>query len=308
MSDQLRSALVRVPCSTSNLGSGYDTIGLALKRYLEVGFTPDDRGTLVIEREGTLTALTDHGGPDLVATTFETVLAEAGLLPSGVLRLRSDIPIARGLGSSSAALLAGYDLGRAVCGMSRDEKGAFSLALKHEGHGDNAAPCLYGGLRGVTLTASGPVVVDLHLSDAVGFAYAAPAVGLETEAARGALPEHVPHKTATASLGRLVALVRGLAEGRPDLIHAGVNDDLHVPYRLPLIPGAAAAMSAGMDAGAWAVTVSGAGSGLIAMCEPGEAEKVASAMKDSFTSIADDSESVGFSVRPDLLGLQRLEG
>ena len=118
MSDQLRSALVRVPCSTSNLGSGYDTIGLALNRYLEVGFTPDDRGTLVIEREGTLTALTDHGGPDLVATTFETVLAEAGLLPSGVLRLRSDIPIARGLGSSSAALLAGYDLGRAVCGMS----------------------------------------------------------------------------------------------------------------------------------------------------------------------------------------------
>ena len=86
-----------MPCSTSNLGSGYDTIGLALNRYLEVGFTPDDRGTLVIEQEGTLTALTDHGGPDLVATTFETVLAEAGLLRSGVLRLRSDIPIARGL-------------------------------------------------------------------------------------------------------------------------------------------------------------------------------------------------------------------
>ena len=308
MSDQLKSALVRVPCSTSNLGSGYDTIGLALNRYLEVGFTPDDRGALVLQREGTLTTLVDHGGPDLVAAAFEKVLAEAGLIPSGVLRLSSDIPIARGLGSSSAALLAGYDLGRAVCGMPRDDKGAFLLALKHEGHGDNAAPCLYGGLRGVTHAAGGPVVIDLHLSDAVGFAYAAPAAGLKTEAARDALPEHVSHKTAAASLGHLVALVQGLAEGRPDLIRAGVNDNLHVPSRLPLIPGAAAAMSAAMDAGAWAVTISGAGSGLIAMCEPGEAETVASAMRETFATTTEDSEGVGFSVRPDLVGLQRLEG
>jgi len=308
LNGQLRSALIRVPCSTSNLGSGYDTIGLALNRYLEVGFTPDDRGALVLRREGTLTALVDHSSPDLVATTFEKVLAEAGLLPSGVLRLSSDIPIARGLGSSSAALLAGYDLGRAVCGMPQDDKNAFLLALKHEGHGDNAAPCLYGGLKGITHTAGGPVVIDLHLSDAVGFAYAAPAAGLKTAIARNALPEHVPHKTAAASLGHVVALVQGLAEGRPDLIHAGVNDNLHVPYRLPLIPGAAAAMSAGMDSGAWAVTISGAGSGLIAMCEPREAEKVASSMRDAFTAVTEGSEGVGFSVRPDFLGSQRLEG
>jgi len=303
LSHDLSAARIRVPCSTSNLGSGYDTIGLALERYLEVTFTPDDTDGLVLEREGTLAG---ESGPDLVATTFKRLLAREGIEPTGTLRLTSTIPIARGLGSSAAAVLAGFDLALAVCGRPRSDDEAFAAALAHEGHGDNAAPCVFGGLRAVARTSEGTVVIRLHLSEAVGFAYAAPAARLTTEAARKALPKSVPHETAAAMLGRLAALIRGLAEGRPDLIQIGVRDELHVPHRLPMIPSAGAAMGAATESGAWAVTISGAGSGLIAVCEPERADEVAAAMRSVFDAGAGDPECVGFAVRPDYQGLQRL--
>lgn len=303
MSHELNAARIRIPCSTSNLGSGYDTIGLALDRYLEVTFTPDGSGRLTLEREGSLAR---ESGPDLVATTFERELAREGIAPAGVLRLASSIPIARGLGSSAAAVLAGFDLARAVRGRPRADGDAFATALQHEGHGDNAAPCLYGGLRAVAQTPEGTVVVRLPLSEHVGFAYAAPASRLRTEAARKALPQSVPHRTAAAGLGRLAALLRGLADADPELIRIGVRDELHVPYRLPMIPRASVAMQAGREAGAWAVTISGAGSGLIALCEPARAGVVAEAMRAVFDAGTGDPECVGFAVRPDYEGLTRL--
>jgi homoserine kinase len=159
----------------------------------------------------------------------------------------------------------------------------------------------------VARTADGPIVMGLNLSDDVGFAYAAPAAGISTNEARDLLPGHVPHKVAAASLGRFVALIRGLAEGDPDLIRIGVKDELHVPHRLPLIPSALAAMSAGIDAGAWAVTISGAGSGLIAMCNPKDADAVASAMHRVFDAETGDPECVGFAVQPCTVGLQRMD-
>lgn len=299
-------ARVRVPCSTSNLGSGYDTIGLALDRYLDVRFDPDDSGGLAVERSGTLARLDISGEPDLAAWAFEKRVDEAGRRASGTMRLHSDVPVARGLGTSAAALIAGFDLADAACGRERDDDAAFQSAFRREGHGDNVAPCLFGGLQAVVLSPAGPVAMELELSERVGFAYAAPPAGVSTEEARGLLPREVPHEVAAASIGRVVALVRGLAEGDPELIRIGVKDELHVPHRLPLIPGAASAVSAGLDVGAWAVTVSGAGSGLIAMCDPAEADAVAAAMHEVFDAGAGDPECVGFSLRPDMRGLQRL--
>jgi len=116
----------------------------------------------------------------------------------------------------------------------------------------------------------------------------------------------VPHKTAAGALGRVTALVNGLAKADVELIRIGVEDDLHVPHRLPMIPNAPAAMGAGYDAGAWAVTISGAGSGLIAMCEPSDAQGVADAMREMFSAASDHPECVGYVVRPDLAGLRRL--
>ena len=125
----LRAAHVRVPCSTSNLGAGYDTIGLALDRYLDVTFEPGSKDGLVLEREGTLASLSEDDGPDIVATTFQDALKREGVMPHGLLRLTSAIPISRGLGSSSAAVLAGFDLARAVRGEPRADDETFKAAV-----------------------------------------------------------------------------------------------------------------------------------------------------------------------------------
>ncbi len=306
MSQPLSRGAVRVPSSTSNLGSGYDTLGLALRRYLTARFEPDESGELRVLRSGSLASLEEDPSKDLVAVAMSRVLDAEGRTPSGTLTLESDIPVARGLGSSAAAVLAGYDLARQALGLGRDDDGAFATALGQEGHGDNAAPCLFGGLRAVSQTPEGPVVVPLPLSPEIGFAYAAPAGRISTREAREILPARVSHRVAAHALGRLVALVRGLETGDRELLQIGLRDELHVPHRLGLIPGATAAISAGLDAGAWAITVSGAGSGLIAVCDPADATGIGLAMRESFDAGRGDPECVGFPVLPCAVGLTRV--
>lgn len=302
---QLTRAHVRVPCSTSNLGSGFDTIGLALDRYLDAAFTPGDQH-FQVERTGALEALEEPPESDYVVSVFTEVLARADVAPRGRLVVHSDIPVARGLGSSAAALVAGHDLARATLGQPVNQESAFRYACTRETHGDNAAPCALGGLRAVVPGPTGLRPLLLPLSESVGFAYAAPVAGVSTAAARAALPGQLAHAVAVSQLGRLAALIRGLEDGDPALIRIGVEDELHVPHRLPLIPGAVNAMGAGYDAGAWGVTISGSGSGLIALCAPDVAESVASAMREVFDAGAGDDRCVGFALRPDLEGLTRV--
>ena len=304
---QVTEARVRVPGSTSNLGSGFDTVGLALDRYLDATFEPDDSGDLTVERGGTLRRLDQFPGPDLTAETFRVTTEAHGASPSGRLRVHSTIPVIRGFGSSAAALVAGHDLARAALGLAMDRDGSFHAGLAHEGHGDNAGPSTFGGLCAIVPVAgSGVRVLRLRLSPEVGFAYAAPAEPLATAKARAALPPKVDHTVAVATLGRLAGLLEGLAEGDPDLIASGIQDDLHVPYRLPLIRGGEEAMAAGRRAGAWGVTISGGGSGLLAVCPPERAQTVADAMRAVFDGGRSDPECVGFAARPDLEGIRRL--
>ena len=305
MADTLTAARVRVPCSTSNLGSGYDAIGLALNRYLEVTFEPGPPG-LDIFPEGSLARAGYDAADDLVARSFARDLRRMGSEVGGTLRLTSDIPIGKGLGSSAAAILAGSDLALAASGKSRNDALVFEAAYEHEGHGDNAAPCLFGGLRAVLPGATGPLPIELALSPNLGFAYAAPAAAIETKAARDVLPEQVGHDLAARGLARAMALVRGLASADPELIKIGMEDELHVPHRLPMIPGAYNAIDAGYDAGAWAITISGSGSGLIALCDPSDAEGVARAMRQVFSNGTDDPNCPGFAATPDFEGLTRL--
>ena len=301
----LSRASVRVPCSTSNIGSGFDTLGLALDRYLRATFEPGG-SELEVVRTGTLTFLEgDAADRDHVVATFLATLAKENVTPTGKLVLHSEIPVARGLGSSAAALVAGHDLARGALGLPSNPTESFRTACEREGHGDNAAPCALGGLRAVVPGEGRPRTLALELSSEVGFAYAAPAAGISTAAARAALPRHVAHEVAVACLGRLTALLRGLALGDPELIRAGMEDELHVPHRLPLIPGAYNAIGAGYDAGAWAVTISGSGSGLIALCNPDHAPAVAAAMKDVFCTGVDDPNCAGFVLQPDFEGLAR---
>ena len=305
MLERLRAATVRIPCSTSNLGSGYDTFSIALDRYLVASFEPGG-DKLQFVWDGTLADLEVDDSDNLLVGTFTQNLNQRGLIACGVLSATSDIPVSRGLGSSAAAVLAGYDLARSVLNEPRDDEGAFAEAYHHDGHADNAAACLHGGLCAVVPALSKPIIVPLNLSPRVGFAYAAPSVGISTRKVRRLLPSEVGHDVAVRSLGRATALVQGLALGDPELIRIGVEDELHVPYRLPLIASAEEAIGAGYEAGAWAVTISGAGSGVIAMCDPENAEAVSNEMREVFLRGSGDSKCVGFSAVPDYEGLTRL--
>jgi len=274
---------VRVPCSTSNLGAGFDCIGLALERWLTARYLPDDE-PLRIERGGTLASIpTADPDDDLLLRAFRAGLRAHGLEhATGLLRASSDIPIARGLGSSGAAVVAGLVLAAAALGRPLGRAAELARAYEIERHPDNAAPSLYGGLVAVARDGDTLRAMPLPLSDELGFVFAAPDVEVATRAAREALPGEVPHAVASRGLGRVAALVQGFATGDPDLLRIGFDDELHVPYRLPLIPGARQAMNAAQDAGAFAVTISGSGSGLIAVSAHDHTLAVAEAMAGAF--------------------------
>src|SRR5262245_46368116 len=217
-SSELLRARVRVPCSTSNLGAGFDCLGLALSRYIQAEYIPGN-APLSVERRGTAKWLSD--ARDATRTVFLAELQRiSATRPGGLLSVRSDIPLGRGLGSSAAATVAGLLLARAVCGEhDPDRQALLRTATEREGHPDNAAPALLGGLVAVARDAENrPRAFRLPLSRKLGFAFAAPDVEVPTPLARRALPETVPHSIAARALGRVAAVVQGLANADPELL------------------------------------------------------------------------------------------
>lgn len=302
----LHECAVRVPCSTSNLGAGFDCLGLAFNRYIEAAFLPGDT-PLRIRRAGTLAALDIPLADDILATSFLAELRRRGShAAGGTLLVTSAVPVGRGLGSSGAAAVAGIALATAACAGTLDRDDALALAVVAEGHPDNAAPSLFGGLVAVATGVMGvPRAMRLPLSPTIGWAFAAPDATVSTQQARAALPADVTHGAAVRSAARMAALTYGLANADAAAVASGFDDELHVPYRLPLIPGAADAMAAAASAGAWACTISGSGSGLVAACAAGAEAEVAAAMLDAFRSGGHGGDA--FVVAPDAHGVQALE-
>lgn len=298
----MHSCGIRVPCSTSNLGAGFDCIGLAFDRYLDAGYEPG-ASDLRIRRAGTLRDLPADIAGDRLAAAFLAELKRRGVgRVGGTLLATSSIPIARGLGSSAAATVAGIALAAAACGQVLDRDAALAAAVRMEGHPDNAGPALFGGLVAVAPGGHVPRALRLPLSAEIGFVFGAPATGVATDRARAALPKHVPHSAAARNLGRMAALLHGLANADAESLSIGFTDELHVPYRLPLIPLANKALEAALKAGAWAVTLSGSGSGIIAACPRKAEASVRQAVLDAFGGSATGADA--FVVRADMHGVQ----
>jgi homoserine kinase len=270
-----RSVTVRVPATSANLGPGFDCLGLALGLHDEVEVTAGDpaegaRVQVEVHGEGAGAVPTD--GRHLVVRAIHQALdALAEPHPPLALRCTNRIPHGRGLGSSAAAVVAGLLAGRALVtgGVDRlDDDALLSLASEMEGHPDNAAACLLGGLTLAWSDTGGVHAVRLEPRPDLRATVLVPAGALSTETARGLLPATVPHIDAAHAAGRTALLVAALT-GVPGLLLPATEDRLHQQYRASAMPATDALVRALRDAGSAAV-VSGAGPSVLVLAESGE--------------------------------------
>jgi homoserine kinase len=274
------SVRVRVPATTANLGPGFDCMGLALDLWNEAVFSLEGEGLrLYSDGEGRQIPADER---NMIIQAMRFLCDERGLtLPPGlVIRCHNHIPVGSGLGSSAAAVLLGLLGAARLLDSPMDEKEALGLAARMEGHADNAAAALYGGLV-IVASGKGSWLVQRIEIPAVQAAVVLPAFDLPTHLARAVLPGEVTMSDATFNIGRALFVVEALRSGNLDLLNRAMDDRLHMPYRLPLIPGAQAALEAAYQAGASAVTISGAGPSLIAF-SAGDTQKIAGAMVSAF--------------------------
>lgn len=231
---------VRVPASSANLGPGFDALGLALTLYDEVSAEATDEG-LAIEVHGEGTGSVPLDESHLVLRSMEAAFDLLGERPAGLrLVCHNRIPHGRGLGSSSAAIVAGITLARALVtdGMTRlDDRAAFQLAVDIEGHPDNVAAAQFGGLTIAWVDGAAAAVERLDTD--VEVTVFVPSVAVATERARGLLPDTVPHADAAMNAGRAALLIAALTTTNPtgfDRLISATEDRLHQSYRSEAMP------------------------------------------------------------------------
>ncbi len=267
---------VRVPGSTSNLGPGFDTLGLALQLFLTVTAEPAER--LQIDARGEDATTLPLGEQNLVWRAMRAVAEAVGQeLPPQRLLLDSDIPLSRGLGSSGAAIAAGLWVANELTGSRLDRQRLLQLGAKIEGHPENVAASLFGGMTVNCPTAHGVVSLQVPVQQWPEIVVLIPSLEVRTEEARRVLPEMLPYQAAVASVQRLALLLEAFHLGRLEHLRTAMQDELHQPYRKHLVPGFDAIVAAAYQAGADGVCLSGSGSTILAfVCS--DADSVARAM------------------------------
>jgi homoserine kinase len=272
---------VEAPASTANLGPGFDTLAMALDMHLRVTVTPLDYGAehLVVEGEGADEIGLDAGNRFLIG--LERGLQHFGLEPPVMgIQMLNEIPLARGLGSSAAASIAGLLAAEALAGAALGTDTLLRLATEIEGHPDNAAAALMGGLVVVGRSTDGqPRATRFDPPGVLEAALFVPDQPLRTSEMRAALPESVSHADAAHNVGRVAMVVAALTGGRLELLSAMAEDRLHEQYRAAHFTQLPALVAAAMAAGALGAALSGAGSTVIALCADAlSAEAAAEAM------------------------------
>ena len=274
-------ARVMVPATTANLGPGYDCLGLALNMYNTLEMTPAGTWQLSIHGEGENHLPRDPS--NLAWQAMVRLWLETGTpVPTVKISMTNRIPLSRGLGSSAAAIAAGLVAANQWAGnsLSRDE--ILQLAVQLEGHPDNVAPALLGGLTVSVMDGSKAVALNLDLPGELELVACIPDFALATNAARRALPTTVSHGDAVFNLSRTALLLAALTQGRGDLLPLACGDRLHQPYRRDLVPGFDDVIAAALDAGASCCMLSGAGPTMLAIGTAGRDKGIGQAMTMAF--------------------------
>ena len=265
-------ATVEVPASSANLGSGYDCFAAALSLKLRAELYRGDEPGIVLQAHGEGASSIDEADDNLVVRAFRDGLRAAhgpeGGHGSWRIDVRSMVPSARGLGSSAAAIVAGLLLGISVGRRHPDPDEVLALATALEGHPDNVAAALYGGIT-LAVTDGGQSVAlrRFRVPEAWIPVIFVPQRESRTAEMRDVLPLAVPHHEAAAAAARAALLATAVVTSDAGLLRVAMDDRLHQPFRLPQLPGTAELIEMAYEHGAAGACLSGAGPSVLAICD-----------------------------------------
>lgn len=279
---------VKIPCSTANLGPGFDSVGMALNRYLTLRFSPAEQLEIC--------ACGDHldGVPldeeNVIIQVMKQAFAKKGLaLPPCHLEAESEIPLIRGLGSSAAAIVGGLVAANHMLGSPWSKEELLQMGTSWEGHPDNIGASLYGGVVIGSWDGDKAEIITCEPPDLPILAVI-PRQPLSTKLARAALPDTYSRAEAILSSSRANLLVAALFSKRWDLLKVAMQDKFHQPYRESLVPGLRKIQEEAINHGAYGVALSGAGPTLIAFAE--ETERLRQYLEQTFIHLEIPAEIV----------------
>lgn len=290
---------IRVPGSTSNLGAGFDSLGLAVGRYLQIDVEESEGWQFECDSPY-LDGLSMDQDNLMVHVASETARTAGKTLPPCRVKVKSELPLARGLGSSAAAIIAGIEWADSLLNLhlTTDEK--FSLALEHERHGDNLGASLCGGLVVTSLGAEGgyPSLMAAGVPD-IEMVVMVPPEELKTTEARRILPDVLPFQEAVRGSSVANMMVAAILQNNWERAGRMMAEDVfHQPYRLGLVPELKAGIEEACKAGAYGAALSGAGPSVIAFVAHGKGHSVAARLTQRFP------ENDMLVVAPDACGAQ----
>ncbi len=271
---------VTVPATIANLGPGFDVLGMAVDLY--------DRFRVAIAERAVVSFSGENAGElnrvsvPLVTRAAEAVAHRAGREAAFAIEAHLTIPVARGLGSSAASIVGGLVAANHLLGDPLDRPTLLEMAAELEGHPDNVAAALFGGVV-VVATDGGAVRVGRFLPRLdLEIVLAIPDLAIATQEARALLPRTVSLSDAVFNLSRATLLVTALLTGDAALLPAALDDRLHQPHRARLLPGFAAVVAAAREAGAYGAVLAGSGSTVAAFSPLGRSEQIGGAMRQAF--------------------------
>lgn len=261
----LKGVTVRAPATTANLGPGFDCLGMALDIWSQVHVEtgPSD---FAIHGEGL--SMLEAGTGNLIYQSFRMPFLETGQsVPDVSISCHNGVPLARGLGSSSAAVIAGLTAGNEFVGRAISQQRLLKMATEIEGHPDNVVPALLGGCQIVVEEAGELVTSMVDVSDKLRAVLFVPDVPMPTDKARSILPSQVSTADAIYNIGRVGLLVAALSSGDFSHLDIATQDRLHQPYRQTIFPAMKNIFRSAISAGALGVFLSGAGSSVLALTQ-----------------------------------------
>ena len=301
---------VRVPASTSNLGPGFDCFGLALKLYLTVRAisAPESSEPCRVTTTGAKeNEVLPRNSVNLIYRAMSFVARREGFsLPPVELTAHNEIPLASGLGSSAAAIVAGIKLSALLTGNSIPDQSILNYATEFEGHPDNVAASLFGGFVASCICGDGSVLsTKFEWPAQVRIVAVSPHSQLPTHVARAALPRTVSRFDAVHNLQRSALFTAAIAQQRFDVLWEAMHDRLHQPHRESLVPGLAEALALPRMPGLLGIALSGAGPGIVALVDDNDQE-IAARIASCFQ--AHNIESTTRTLEVDNDGVQMLSG